>query len=153
MQRASSAIRGCVEPVVTGMGYELVGVEHGGSRGQGILRVYIDASEGVDVDDCAAVSERLSAALDVDDPIPDAYTLEVSSPGINRPLFEPADFRRFAGERAFVRIAAGAIPEGRKRFKGVLAGLQEAQLVLEVDGETWYLPLDAVEEAHLLIET
>lgn len=152
MQRASRAITDCVEPVVTGLGYELVGVEFGGGRGNGILRVYIDAPRGVDVDDCAAVSERLSAALDVDDPIPDAYTLEVSSPGVNRPLFAPADFRRFAGQRAFVRIAAGAIPEGRKRFKGVLGGLEEAAILIEVDGETWRLPLDAVEEAHLVVD-
>lgn len=152
MQHASRAITDCVEPVVTGLGYELVGVEFGGGRGSGILRVYIDAPHGVDVDDCAAVSERLSVALDVDDPIPDAYTLEVSSPGVNRPLFAAADFRRFAGQRAFVRIAAGAIPEGRKRFKGVLAGLEETVVLIEVDGETWRLPLDAVEEAHLVVD-
>ncbi len=152
MQRASSAITACVEPVVTGLGYELVGAEYGGGRGNGILRLYIDAADGVDVDDCAAVSERVSAALDVDDPIPEAYTLEVSSPGVNRPLFAAADFQRFAGERAFVRIAAGAIPEGRKRFKGVLGGLEQAELLIEVDGETWRLPLDAVEEAHLVVD-
>lgn len=152
MRRASSAILGCVEPVVRGMGYELVGVEYGGGSGNGLLRIYIDAPDGVDVDDCAAVSERVSAALDVDEPIRDAYTLEVSSPGINRPLFEAADFERFSGQQAFVRIAAGAIPEGRKRFKGVLAGLDGASLVIEVDDETWRLPLDAVEEAHLVVE-
>jgi ribosome maturation factor RimP len=152
MQRAPRAITECVEPVVTGLGYQLVGVEYGGGRGNGILRVYIDAEAGIEVDDCAAVSERLSAALDVDDPVPDAYTLEVSSPGVNRPLFAAADFRRFAGERAFVRVAAGAIPEGRKRFKGVLGGLDGADVLIEVDGEDWRLPFDAVEEAHLVVD-
>lgn len=152
MRRASSAIRGCVEPVVRGMGYELVGVEYGGESGNGLLRVYIDSAEGVDVDDCAAVSEQVSTALDVDEPIRDAYTLEVSSPGVNRPLFESVDFERFSGQEAFVRIAAGAVPEGRKRFKGVLGGLEGTSLLIEVDGETWRLPLDAVEEAHLIAE-
>ena len=150
MQRASSAITGCVEPVVRGLGYELVGVEFGGGAGNRLLRVYIDAPGGIGVDDCAAVSERLSVALDVDDPIREAYTLEVSSPGVDRPLFAAGDFERFAGETAFVRLSAGVGPEARKRFKGTLGGLDGDEVVIEVDGEVRHLPLDAVEEAHLV---
>ena len=151
MRRASETIYGCVEPVVRGMGYELVGVEYGGGPGNGRLRVYIDRPGGITLDDCAAVSEQLSAALDVDDPIPDAYALEVSSPGLNRPLFERADFERFSGERVFVRLE-GAL-EGRKRFKGHLVGVEQDTLLVEVDGRTWRLPLDGVEQAHLVAES
>ncbi len=148
MRRVSDAIRSAVEPVVTGLGYELVGAEYGGGPGNGRLRVYIDTPGGVTLDDCAAVSEQLSAALDVDDPIPEAYVLEVSSPGINRPLFLRADFERFCGERVFVRLDRAV--EGRKRFKGLLTRVDGDEVLVEIDGDTWRLPLDAVEQAHLI---
>jgi len=150
MRRASNAIRATVGPVVAGLGYELVGVEYGGSPGNGLLRVYIDREQGVTVDDCARVSEALSAALDVEDPIREAYTLEVSSPGINRPLFERADFERFAGSRVFVRLEGEL--EGRRRFKGLLQRVEGDEIVVEVDGRDWRLPLVRVEEAHLIVE-
>ncbi len=150
MRRASEAILASVEPVVRGMGYELVGAEYGGGRGNGRLRVYIDTPDGVTVDDCAAVSEQLSAALDVDDPVPDAYVLEVSSPGINRPLFSRADFERFRGERVFVRLEEAL--DGRKRFKGRLMEVADDAVAVEVDGHLWHLPLGAVEQAHLVAE-
>lgn len=133
------------------MGYDLVGVEYGGNPGNARLRVYIDAADGITLDDCAAVSEQLSAALDVDDPIPGAYVLEVSSPGVNRPLFAPADFERFRGSRVFVRLERAL--DGRKRFKGTLVGLEGDTAVVEVDGRNWHLPLDAMEEAHVVAET
>jgi ribosome maturation factor RimP len=132
------------------MGYELVGVEYGGGPGNGRLRVYIDCEEGVTLDDCAAVSEQLSAALDVDDPIPDAYALEVSSPGVDRPLFERAHFERFRGSRVFVRLAVAQ--EGRKRFKGELIGVEDDLVVVDVDGRTWKLPLAGVEQAHVVAD-
>jgi len=150
MRRASNTIRAAVEPVVTGLGYELVGVEYGGGSGNGLLRVYIDVDRGVTVDDCATVSESLSAALDVEDPIREAYTLEVSSPGINRPLFLRADFERFSGERVFVRLEQPL--EGRRRFKGRLQGVDGEEIVVEIDGRAWCLPITAVEEAHLIID-
>lgn len=149
MRRASDAIRLIVEPVVTGLGYELVGVEYGGGPGNGRLRVYIDTPEGVTLDDCAAVSERLSATLDVDDPIPEAYVLEVSSPGINRPLFLRDDFERFCGERVFVRLDQPV--QGRRKFKGLLTRVEGDEVLVEIDGATWRLPLAAVEQAHLVV--
>lgn len=132
------------------MGYDLVGVEYGGNPGNARLRVYIDSADGITLDDCAAVSEQLSATLDIDDPIPGAYVLEVSSPGVNRPLFTPADFERFRGSRVFLRLERAL--EGRKRFKGTLMGLEGDTAVVEVDGHTWHLPLDSVEEAHVVAE-
>lgn len=149
MRRASDAIRSTVEPVVAGLGYELVGVEYGGGSGNGRLRVYIDSPEGITLDDCAAVSERLSAALDVDDPIPEAYVLEVSSPGINRPLFLRADFERFCGERVFVRLDQPV--QGRRKFKGLLTRVEGDEVLVEIDGAMWRLPLAAVEQAHLIV--
>jgi len=150
MQRASKPIYDCVDPVVRSMGYELVGAEYGGGSGNGRLRVYIDCTAGVTLDDCAAVSEQLSAALDVDDPIADAYALEVSSPGVNRPLFEAADFDRFSGERVFIRLHEAL--EGRKRFKGQLFGMESEAVVVEVDGQTWRLPIDRVMQAHVVAD-
>ena len=151
MRRASEAIRATVEPVVTGLGYELVGAEYGGGPGNGRLRVYIDTPGGVTLDDCAAVSEQLSVALDVDDPIPDSYVLEVSSPGLDRPLFERADFERFCGERVFVRLEQPL--EGRRKFKGLLVRVEGEDALVEIDGDTWRLPLAAVEQAHLIADS
>lgn len=148
MRRAPSAILASVEPVVRAMGYDLVGVEYGGGPGNARLRVYIEAADGITLDDCAAVSEQLSASLDVDDPIPGAYVLEVSSPGLNRPLFAAADFERFRGSRVFVRLEQAL--EGRRRFKGTLVGLEGDIAVVEVDGHAWRLPLDSIEEAHVV---
>lgn len=139
-----------VEPVVTGLGYELVGVEFGGGSGDGLLRVYIDTEDGITVDDCATVSESLSAALDVENPIRGAYTLEVSSPGINRPLFMRTDFERFVGEQVFVRMEQPL--DGRRRFKGLLLQVEDGDILVEVDGESWRLPLAGVEEAHLIAQ-
>lgn len=148
MRKASDRIWGCVEPVVLGLGYELVGVEFGGGPGSRVLRVYIDTDDGVTVDDCAAVSEQLSASLDVDDPVNDTYVLEVSSPGIDRPLFREADYRRFAGETVSVRL--GQPQEGRRRFRGLLGGVEAEDVLVEVDGTTWRLPLADIDEAHLI---
>lgn len=150
MRRASDAIRATVEPVVTGLGYELVGVEYGGGSGNGRLRVYIDTPDGVTLDDCAAVSEQLSAALDVDDPIPEAYVLEVSSPGFNRPLFARSDFERFCGERVFVQLEQPL--QGRRKFKGLLVRVDGDEALVEIDGATWRLPLAGVAQAHLIAD-
>lgn len=148
MRRAPEAIRTTVEPVVTGLGYELVGVEYGGGPGNGRLRVYIDTAGGVTLDDCAAVSRDLSAALDVDDPIPETYVLEVSSPGINRPLFARGDFERFCGERVSVRLEQPL--QGRRKFKGLLVRVEGEEALVEIDGTTWRLPLASVEQANVI---
>lgn len=148
MRKASSEIWNVVEPVVQGMGCELVGVEFGGKPGNRILRVYIDTADDVTLDDCEAVSRQLSAALDVDDPVGEGYVLEVSSPGIDRPLFRPGDYTRFAGEMVFIRLDYAL--EGRRRFKGRLDGLEGEAVLVEVDDRIWHLPLEAIESAHLI---
>jgi ribosome maturation factor RimP len=137
------------EPVVESMGYELVGVEFLGAGGYGTLRVYIDRDSGVNLDDCAAISHQISGILDVEEPIKQAYDLEVSSPGIERPLFKLADFERYAGKTARIKLAVGLL--GRKNFKGELQGVADSKLVtIEVDGELFDLPYADIAKANLV---
>ena len=137
------------EPVVDSMGYELVGVEFHGSEHHGILRLYIDSENGITVDDCARVSRQISAVLDVEDPIVQAYDLEVSSPGINRPLFKSGDYQRFAGQKAKIKLAVAL--DGRKNFSGVLQGIDDNdQVIIEVDNELFELPLHDIAKANLI---
>jgi ribosome maturation factor RimP len=112
------------------------------------LRVYIDGPLGVTVDNCAAVSRQLSAILDVEDPIPGRYTLEVSSPGLDRPLVTPADFRRFQGAMIKVRLLSAL--DGRRNFTGRLLEATPEAVVMEVDRERFNLPLAAIERARLV---
>ena len=136
------------EPVVESMGYELVGVEFHGSEHHGVLRLFIDKEDGITVDDCAAVSRQVSAVLDVEDPIKQAYDLEVSSPGLNRPLFKGSDFQRFAGRKAKIKLAVAL--NGRKNFSGVLKGIDDnEQVLIDVDNETFELPLHDIAKANL----
>ncbi len=139
------------EPVIDSMGYELVGVEFIGGSGHGTLRVYIDRDEGVSVDDCALISHQISAILDVEEPIQQAYDLEISSPGIDRPLFKIDDFERFAGHTAKIKLAVAL--EGRKNFRGELLGVADPGLVkIEVDGQRFDLPYADIARANLVGE-
>ena len=137
------------EPVVESMGYELVGVEFSGGASHGTLRVYIDREEGVSIDDCASISHQISAILDVEEPIQQAYDLEVSSPGLDRPLFKVADFERFSGQQVKIKMSTGL--DGRRNFKGVLQGVIDSRLIeVEVDGEVFQLPLTDIGKANLI---
>ena len=137
------------EPVVEAMGYEFVGVEFTGGSGHGTLCIYIDREQGVDIDDCASISHQVSAILDVEDPIQQVYDLQVSSPGINRPLFKINDYDRFAGET--VKIKMDVAQSGRRNYKGVLQGVVQSKFVqVEVDGETHELPFSDIGKANLI---
>jgi len=138
-----------LEPPVQALGYELVDLE-ARTGGNGLLRVYIDQEAGVDLDDCERTSRQLSAFLDVEAPLTGSYTLEVSSPGLDRPLRTAEHFERFAGHEAKVRLAVAL--EGRRNFKGKLCGVEEAEIVIAVDGQTWRLPLADIAGAHLVPE-
>ena len=137
-----------LEPVIGGLGFELVELERSGP----LLRLYIDrrppAAGGVTVDDCEQVSRQVSAVLDVEDPIGGRYTLEVSSPGFDRPLRTAAHFSAHAGKRAKLELAVPM--DGRRRFTGTLAGLAGDAVLIEVDGKTWNIPLRALERARLV---
>jgi ribosome maturation factor RimP len=151
MRHAPQALSDLVRSVVEPMGYEFVGLEFvPPGRGEGLLRVYIDQPDGVVLDDCAAVSHQLSGVLDVEDPIRGEYNLEVSSPGLDRPLFEAEHFRRFAGQAATVRLA---VPEnGRRKFKGEILRTDEEAVWLRVDGDEVRLPFDRIDSAKLVPE-
>jgi ribosome maturation factor RimP len=141
------SLENLVQPVVTGMGYELVDVQ--ASNGGRLLRLFIDKPGGVGLEDCAAVSRQLSRVFEVEGI--DYERLEVSSPGLDRPLRKGADFARFAGQKAEVRMRTPDAT-GRRRFVGVLRGAEAGRVSLELDGQTVALELSDVERARLVPE-
>lgn len=150
MRQASPELVALIGPVVTGLGFELVGIEFLSQGRHSLLRIYIDSEAGVNVDDCGRVSHQVSGVLDVEDPIHGPYTLEVSSPGLDRPLFTAEHFARFAGQKA--RIMLGAPINGRRKYTGVILGVREATVVIDQDGVEVSLPLDAIDKANLVPE-
>ena len=148
MRSVPEKLRELVEQAVDTMGCETVGVEFHSAGHHSLLRVYIDKPDGVGVDDCADVSRQLSSVLDVEDPISGKYTLEVSSPGLDRPLYREADFERFTGRDVKVRTMAPV--EGRKRFTGRLLGFEDGCVVIEMEGERIALDLDSINDARLV---
>ncbi|KFI29009.1 ribosome maturation factor RimP [Paenirhodobacter enshiensis] len=146
-------LAGIVSPVIEGLGFELVRLRLQGGR-HPLLQIMADRPEGgIDVDDCAAISTAVSAVLDVEDPIEDKYTLEVSSPGIDRPLTRLKDFDLWEGYE--VRIETSEQIDGRKRFKGVLRGTEGEEVLLEIEnaGETVTIGLqfDWLSDAKLVL--
>jgi ribosome maturation factor RimP len=147
-------IAGLLAPTVSALGLELLGLEYLNRPGGAILRLYIDVPEAeagerqVTIDDCELVSREVSAQLDVEDPIPGNYTLEVSSPGIDRPLFTPAQFARFAGQQA--RVGLKLPQDGRRRLQGTIVSAGEGGIVFEVDGREVTVAFDNIERARLV---
>jgi ribosome maturation factor RimP len=151
MRHAQSRLSRIVRSVVEPMGYELVGVEHfQRGRGGAVLRVFIDHEKGITLDDCSAVSHQLSGVLDVEDPVPGQYDLEVSSPGLDRPLFCMEHYERFRGKQAKLRLAEKI--DGRRNVKGKIVGVTNGMVRLQIDGETCELPLALIESANLVPE-
>jgi ribosome maturation factor RimP len=136
-----------IEPLLVRLGYELVELEHSAGRSQAVVRLFIDKPAGVGVDDCERVSREVAALLDVEDPIPTAYTLEVSSPGFDRVLRVPAHFERFVGSRVFVELK---IPRaGRKRYTGTLQAVSDSGIELEVDKQKVDVAFGEIGKARL----
>ena len=148
MRGGTANLRAMLEPAVQGLGYELVDVEFAGTGRQAVLRVYIDSPDGITVDDCATVSHQVSAILDVEDPIPDKYMLEVSSPGLDRPLVKLEDFQRFTGQAVKIRTSQPVL--GRRNFTGLLVGLRGETVIVEMDKESFDLPFGDIEKARLV---
>ena len=139
-----------LEPTVERLGYELADLEvRLGSKG-GMVRVFIDKPEGIDLEDCERVSLAVSALLDVEDPVPGNYNLEVSSPGLDRKLTKVEHFQRFEGETVNVKMRFPI--EGRRRFRGTLVSSDDENIVVEVDGESHSLPLKTIDTARLVPE-
>lgn len=145
---APDKLKALLKPLVEDLGYEFVGVEYLPNPKNRLVRIYIDRDEtGIVIEDCERVSREVSAMMDVEDPVSGHYTLEVSSPGIERPLFEADHFRRFAGETARVKMYVPI--EGRRKFKGAIVRADEATVVLLVDGVECELPLGDIQRAEL----
>ncbi|MDR2011795.1 MAG: ribosome maturation factor RimP [Rhodanobacter sp.] len=126
-------LTGLLEPAIGDLGLELVGIEFGPGAGGSLLRVYIDASErGVTIDDCERASREISALLDVNDPVAGRYTLEVSSPGLERPLFTPEHFARFSG--AVAKVVVNLPIDGRRRFQGTIQSVEGVHITVMQDG-------------------
>ncbi len=137
-----------LEPAVERMGYELSDLELKIGGKDGVIRVFIDKPEGVGLSDCEAVSKQISALLDVEDPVPGHYVLEVSSPGLDRRLSKPAHFQRYVGHD--VRIKLRTPQDGRRNFRGKLMAAGEERIEVEVDGTLHGLGLAAIESARLV---
>jgi ribosome maturation factor RimP len=137
-----------LKPLVEDLGYEFVGLEHGNNPKNPVLVVYIDKQDGIAVEDCERVSREVAALLDVEDPIPGRYNLEISSPGLDRPLFTLEQFEQFAGEVA--RISLYAPQEGRRKFKGKILGTEGDQVKLALDESEVMLELGNVAKARLV---
>ncbi|TKB44413.1 ribosome maturation factor RimP [Thalassotalea mangrovi] len=137
-----------LRPAVEETGKELLGIEYISAGNHSVLRLYIDHKDGINVDDCADVSRQVSAILDVEDPISTEYNLEVSSPGVDRPLFEKAHYQAVVGETVDVKL--GMPLNGRRKFKGILEAVEGDNLVVVVDGEDFELPIANVAKANLI---
>jgi ribosome maturation factor RimP len=141
---------GLLEPVVEGLGYELVEIEWSSAGKRSVLRVYLDRTDGggVGLDDCERASRAIGAAMEADDPIGHEYSLEVSSPGFDRPLRTAAHFARFAGSEARIELVRPL--EGRRRFRGRLGAVADGRVTIEVDRKEWQLPLAGICKARLV---
>ncbi|WP_299196382.1 ribosome maturation factor RimP [uncultured Amphritea sp.] len=148
MSAKLSVLQELIEPSVVALGYQLWGVEMISQGRHSMLRIYIDAEEGIGVEDCASVSRQVSGILDVEDPISGEYTLEVSSPGMDRPLFTLEQYQAFVGH--VVQLKLRMPFDGRRRFKGVLKGIEDEDIVLVVDQEEYLLPIDHIDKANIV---
>ena len=148
MAQKQHEIEALLSPAVTALGLELLGSEYSAGNTSALLRIYIDApGRPVNLDDCEAVSREVSALLDVNDPIEGHYTLEVSSPGIERPLFKPEHFARFVGEAAKVTVDLPI--DGRRRFQGAILRVEGDEIVLDQDGVEMRIPHPNIIKAKL----
>jgi ribosome maturation factor RimP len=136
-----------LQTTVAALGYDLWGVEHVAQGRHSVVRVYIDSPAGITVDDCAVVSEQVSSILDVEDPITGEYTLEVSSPGMDRLLFDLEQYSGYVGETVELRLRSAF--EGRRRFKGMLKGIEGEDIVIQIDDHEFLLPYGAIEKARV----
>ena len=147
MALTMTAIHDLLQPSADALGYDLVAVEMAGSE-TAILRVFIDSPNGIGVEDCATASRQFGALLDVEDPISSRYTLEVSSPGLDRPLVTTAHFLQAVGQKVKIRLMSPL--DGRRRFKGVVQSVENDTVTIDVDGELFALPMIDMDKARLV---
>ncbi len=148
MAKFEQKLTDMLRPAVEETGKELLGVEFISAGNNSVLRLFIDHDNGINVDDCAEVSRQVGAILDVEDPISSEYNLEVSSPGVDRPLFELSHFQQVIGETINVKLSMPL--NGRRKFKGILTAIENDTLIIEVDGIDYELVINNVDKANLV---
>ncbi|MBA6391459.1 ribosome maturation factor RimP [Colwellia sp. BRX10-3] len=148
MAKFEHKLTAMLRPAVEETGKELLGVEFISAGNHSVLRLFIDHENGIDVDDCAEVSRQVGAILDVEDPISSEYSLEVSSPGLDRPLFDKAHFEAVVDETVEVKISMPL--NGRRKFKGKLVAVDNDSLIVMVDNEEYELVISNIDKAHLV---
>ena len=148
MRARERRLQELLEPAVEVLGYELVGVRFVSQGHNRVLRIYIDSDAGITVKDCERVSYQVSGVLDVEDPIHSRYTLEVSSPGLDRPLFTLAHFEQFTGETVQLNVFAPV--EGRRKFKGAILGTADGSVRIDQDGAEVALEMSNIVKARLV---
>ena len=141
-------LQALLAPVVEALGYQCWGIEFLSQGRHSLLRVYIDHANGILVEDCEKVSRQLSGVLDVEDPVTSEYTLEVSSPGMDRPLFTIEQFAAHAGEQVKIKLRSPF--DGRRNFQGLLRGVEEQDVVVLVDDHEYLLPIDSIDKANIV---
>ncbi len=158
MRRDQTHLWELFEPVINGMGFDLIEIEHFPNPKHGVLRLYIDApydaqapeNKGVVIEDCSAVSRQISALIDVEEPINGKFNLEVSSPGLDRPLRRLQDFQRFVG--SIVKLKTVMPMDGQRNFKGRLLQASEESVQIETDEEEISFPMSAIDKARIVPE-
>ena len=148
MKIDSIGLEALFAPIVEGLGYSLWGVELRSSQKHAHVKIFIDHDDGITVDDCSEVSHQISGVLDVEDPISVAYTLEVSSPGVERPLMKLEHYKKYIGNIIKVRLS-WAVNE-RKNYLGMLKNVSDDEIVMEVDQQKVEFPFNAVKRANLI---
>lgn len=150
MRKIDPALHERLVAIISSMGYELVGCELLPQGRQTLFRLYLDSPKGVTIDDCSLVSRQVSAMMDVEDPIQGQYVLEVSSPGVDRPLFEIEHYRKYVGKRIKVRLLVPV--DGRRQYKGILERVEGDDIYILVDtlGQSVKLPFSIVEKGNLI---
>jgi ribosome maturation factor RimP len=144
----SDGLEALFEPIVQGLGFDLWGVQLRSSENHAHVKIFIDHEDGITVDNCSDVSHQISGIMDVEDPISVAYTLEVSSPGLDRPLIRRKHFEKYLGKEIKVRL--GWPVQERRNFLGTLTKLDEEDITMMVEGELVKFPFNAVKRANLI---
>ncbi|MGR9085481.1 MAG: ribosome maturation factor RimP [Gammaproteobacteria bacterium] len=150
MKQAPEHLVNLIEPIVEGLGYECVGIEYHPHPRHGLLRIYIDSESGILVDDCSTVSHQISGVLDVEDPIPGNYQLEVSSPGADRPFFKISQFERFSGSKVVVNLYRAI--DGRKKITGCIDQVEDDTITLRDNEQIFKVPFNLISKARLVPE-
>jgi len=148
MAGRDEVIKSIVEPVVAALGFQLWGIEYLGQGRHSLLRIYIDKEGGINIDDCAETSRQVSAILDVEDPISSEYTLEVSSPGLDRMLFTLDQFSAYAGSQVKLRLTGNF--EGRRNFNGIIKSVVDRSIVLVAGEDEYVFPFEMIEKANVV---